>query len=220
MESTVLEVVLNLIGYAHGDSSTASNWIRPLELTCIMTDTDGKEYYSWRNEKVCFDTDNKIILIKRSALTPISSRFSKWSFSDSTHLVARCDGLGNPYSTNRDLRKPKAGDRIRMAALYSHTDLGVARESEIASVSYDKTSDSYTMVLSDADAYKTGADLDSNEPFIILESGTNGVEAPLSDQTMVFIAVDQTDNAADSFITMDEHFVGLDFNRNQADFLL
>ncbi len=193
-------------------SLDANTYIRPKDLVCLLSDSDGNTFYDYKNTKVMFDTTNNLIKFKYSILVPASAMLMTSRFTDDTHLVTPCDLRCSPYRNGSDIRFPRAGDYIKLFVKSDMSSEPIAER--ITQVKYNNYNNSVEFTL-ETNNLHTVVSLNKSKyiPYLVL--GDKGsLVSPLRDSSRVFYEDNVTDKDYDYALSATEHFVGLDFDKN------
>lgn len=205
MELSVLKYMLNIAGYPE------NTFFRPTELVSVLTDSDGSLFYNVMYQKINFATDENLIKIKYSKLSRISSLLRASYFTDSTHMVTKCDVNKNPYRESY-LRFPKAGDSIRLLIKSDSSSEDLTEK--IIAVNYDSYRNTVTFTLED-DVLYTLVNTDKSKyiPYLVLQTDKE-LLAPFKNTSNVYIESDLTDFVSDVTFSINDHLIGLEFDKN------
>ena len=205
MELSVLKYMLTTAGYPENE------YFRPTSLVSVLTDSEGSIFYNIMYQKINFATDENLIKIKYSRLSRVSSILRTSYFTDSTHMITKCDVNKNPYRESY-LRFPKAGDTIR---LLIHADGSSEELSElITAVNYDTYRNTVTFTLEDDILYSlVNTDRSKYIPYLVIKTDKSLI-APFKNTSNVYVENDLTNFESDVTFSINDHFIGFEFDKN------
>lgn len=143
MEFAKFKKLITLLGYP------TEEWFRPTDIREIGTDNNGLLVISPNTNKIMISLTDQCIYYKESILVHQSDILVKPTFIDSKNVLIKTDRI-SPYKHNFNIRKPKAGDYIKICDA-NGDDLGVS--SIISSVRKFKGVTGYIYELSDENIY-------------------------------------------------------------------